>query len=645
MPKWIAKEQPGIEFDTHVDEEFDTENHQISSALGNEDGQNKLDNTLPGKKCKVVINYIKKNNKKFFKNYLDELKFYLDKSEDGYDNSINEEEPDFLIIEDFNTTGLIGNLDKPQNGESYKHFFLTFSKSKQGKKLGRRGQGRNVYWIASKIRAFFGYSIQHDTKQKLLRGISHAGTLRINDDPYNPYLSFTEQYDENKPDLQNKKETKPITNKEILDEFKELVGITRKDDEPGLSCVIPYPTNSVKIENLKNAYLRRFYAAILFDRMELEIKNNTFNSENIEKECVKLGISNDFLEFIYNGRTIDDKNLIELDFTEEHSPSHINEAILDKQKIDNLRKNYYENQMLSFKIHVTVPFKNSNYQKSYFKFHLKKLTDNSKAVDNKPLYMRDFLQLPEMNRRFKYKSKCQSFLWAEDEAISTFLGDSEGKAHMKWDPKHKDIGQKYDEKGASKIFSLINSCMNDAYKLITQTNDIIDTETFSEFLPKILSDETEEKKQTTIIEDFNLDDKKTKTKITKKKRKTTSLVKKMVEDHQIENGFSITRMETTKDEDFPMLVRSTCAYNLRKGDPFTAYNSKRHFVIGKENVQITKKNHVSNINIIDGNRIEFIAENKDFEIEITGFDTSKKDLYVKTRKLKDNQFIVDIKNG
>ena len=68
---------------------------------------------------------------------------------------------------------------------------------------------------------------------------------------------------------------------------------------------------------------------------------------------------------------------------------------------------------------------------------------------------------------------------------------------------HKDIGQKYDEKGASKIFSLINSCMNDAYKLITQTNDIIDTETFSEFLPKILSDETEEKKQTTIIEDFN----------------------------------------------------------------------------------------------------------------------------------------------
>ena len=286
---------------------------------------------------------------------------------------------------------------------------------------------------------------------------------------------------------------------------------------------------------------------------------------------------------------------------------------------------------MSVKLSVTIPFKNGNYQKSYFKFHLKKLSDNSKAVDNKPLYMRDFLQLPEMNRRFKYKSKCQSFLWADDEAISTFLGDSEGKAHMKWDPKHKDISQKYDEKGASKIFSIINSCMNDAYKLITQTNDIIDTETFSEFLPKILSDETEEQKKTKIIEDFNLDNKKTKTKITKEK-KNSFFSKKMVEDHQIENGFSITRMETSNDEDFPMLVKSTCAYNLRKGDPFFAYNSKGILLLEKI-VFKYKKNHVSNINIIDGNRIEFIAENKDFEIEITGFDTNKRSL-CKNEKFK-----------
>ena len=33
-------------------------------------------------------------------------------------------------------------------------------------------------------------------------------------------------------------------------------------------------------------------------------------------------------------------------------------------------------------------------------------------------------------------------------------------------------------------------------------------------------------------------------------------------------------METSNDEDFPMLVRSTCAYNLRKGDPFAPTTQK-----------------------------------------------------------------------
>ena len=49
--------------------------------------------------------------------------------------------------------------------------------------------------------------------------------------------------------------------------------------------------------------------------------------------------------------------------------------------------------------------------------------------------------------------------------------------------------------------------------------------------------------------------------------------------------------------------------------------------------------------MIEGNRIEFIALEEDFTVEVTGFDTSKKDIYVKTRKLKDNIAIKEIKNG
>ena len=48
--KWLPQVLPGIEFDNPVAEEFDTEKHPISASLGNEDGQNKIDATLPNKK-------------------------------------------------------------------------------------------------------------------------------------------------------------------------------------------------------------------------------------------------------------------------------------------------------------------------------------------------------------------------------------------------------------------------------------------------------------------------------------------------------------------------------------------------------------------------------------------------------------------
>ena len=33
-----------------------------------------------------------------------------------------------------------------------------------------------------------------------------------------------------------------------------------------------------------------------------------------------------------------------------------------------------------------------------------------------------------------------AYFWADDEDISTmYLGDSEGKAHLRFDPLHKDI--------------------------------------------------------------------------------------------------------------------------------------------------------------------------------------------------------------
>ena len=109
-PKWIPKKLEGIEFGNPVIEEFDTEKHPISASLGNEDGQNKIDATLQGKKGKVSIHYQKVNNNSFFNKYFLDLQKHQKFSEYGFSEKVDKNCTDFLVIEDFNTFGLTGNL-------------------------------------------------------------------------------------------------------------------------------------------------------------------------------------------------------------------------------------------------------------------------------------------------------------------------------------------------------------------------------------------------------------------------------------------------------------------------------------------------------------------------------------------------------
>ena len=61
-----------------------------------------------------------------------------------------------------------------------------------------------------------------------------------------------------------------------------------------------------------------------------------------------------------------------------------------------------------------------------------------------------------------------------------------------------------------------------------------------------------------------------------------------------------------------------------EGNPLQAYSPNRHFIINKGNVKVTKKEKIKDLQVIDGNRIEFIAMEEDFTVEVTGFDTSKR---------------------
>ena len=65
--------------------------------------------------------------------------------------------------------------------------------------------------------------------------------------------------------------------------------------------------------------------------------------------------------------------------------------------------------------------------------------------------------------------------------------------------------------------------MNETYKIITETKDEVDFDKFSNFVPKIISDEQDELEEKKLIDDFDFTKKPSINKITKKRKKSTVL--------------------------------------------------------------------------------------------------------------------------
>ena len=103
----------------------------------------------------------------------------------------------FLVIEDFNTTGLEGDplttfLKDPKPGEDYYYFWHNVGRTgKSGSNRGSWGLGKTVFPAVSSISTFFGLTARVSDRRRLLMGQS---VLRYHElrsgDPITPYGYF-----------------------------------------------------------------------------------------------------------------------------------------------------------------------------------------------------------------------------------------------------------------------------------------------------------------------------------------------------------------------------------------------------------------------------------------------------------------------
>ena len=158
---------------------------------------------------------------------------------------------EFLTIEDYNTTGLTGDVsmrpseDELENdrvkGNYYNYFF---SENRSGKNqsgaLGSWGAGKIMFLQASRLKTAFTLSVRDDAKTpRFLAGRFVLMSHSIDGKMYGPdgWFGVNAQNVCNEASFMHKQ---PVTDPAFLDSFSKMFHLARKPDEHGTSVVIPY---------------------------------------------------------------------------------------------------------------------------------------------------------------------------------------------------------------------------------------------------------------------------------------------------------------------------------------------------------------------------------------------------------------------
>lgn len=189
----------------------------------------------------------------------------------------------FLAFEDFGTRGLVGDYSAPY-APGQENNFVNFMyhdgvSGKADSKLGSRGVGKVVFTMASRARTIFAYTIPEDdpSRQPLLVGKNLLKFRQLDNELYAGRSYFLDGWPRGQA-------RQPVIDPQVLSRFRTDFPIKRQN-EPGLSIIIPFVDPSVVAEQLRRAIVEEYHFALLAGQLEIELNDGSisevYGSQNI----------------------------------------------------------------------------------------------------------------------------------------------------------------------------------------------------------------------------------------------------------------------------------------------------------------------------------------------------------------------------
>lgn len=517
----------------------------------------------------------------------------------------------FLVVEDFGTSGLTGDVNQwqhvPGENNAFYYFFRTEGRSgKTEDDRGRWGIGKYVFPRSSRLSAFVCVTVRADDQKRLLMGQAVLKSHTVGKKYFTPDGDYGGS---NADGL-----TLPVEDKTFIESFSKDFRLERTD-KPGLSVVIPWVDSEITREHLLSAVIEDYFFPILTGGLVVTVATE---DHTIEVNKDSLGPASETLGHEFSEKMLPLLRLA--NWARENAAAEIvklnaanaerpfwDPSLIPKERVVELREKFRAGQKLAIEVALTVREKRVPDRKSFFKVFLV----NDGSDESRPVFIRDGIIISDV--RSRRTAGVRSLVVVEHSALANLLGDSENPAHTQWQKDRENFRDKY-VYGKSYIDFVTNSVVM-FVRYLNESDDEPDRDLLRDIFSIPKPPESAEPKEKSRPRKRNKGEVITDVPRVEPRRRRFTLTK-------VAGGFTITR--GAPDAAIPSSLEISVAYDRRRGSPLKKY-SPADFKLDQKPITLTLEGAETDKRT--RNRLVVKVTEAAFSVSVTGFDENR-DLFV-----------------
>lgn len=352
----------------------------------------------------------------------------------------------FVVIEDFGTSGLTGRVDEfeePQTGSNHFYYFFR-AEGKSGKtaaERGRWGVGKYVFPMSSRINSFFAVTSRAGSggdTDPLLLGKSILTNHQLDGEGFEPD-GWWARIDDDAP--------LPLDAPEVVTRFCEDWSLSRLEGGSGTSVVIPFVRDGVDFPTLADAVASEYHLAILSGRLTVTLGESgrelALNRDNVGAQVPNLIRDPEKAELVvkdldvYKWHRDQGADLPTVTFASGRAPKWADATFL-AEELEALRAQFLQTGRAAVRVPVHVQTDAGATQEGYVTVVLEERPGHS----GPPAYYREGILLSKEQDTARIHG-VRAIVLVDEPAAAGMLGDAENPAHTKWSATTAKFKGKY----------------------------------------------------------------------------------------------------------------------------------------------------------------------------------------------------------